>query len=163
RARGRAEILRRGAADRGRGDVRRRGFRHHGVHRGALQSRRQRHAEGDRRHEPRKGGLSPDRIFRQQRRLECRPQVAKGSRRQARGGDASRVQFPLLARPACRQIRLSALGREGIAAAVAVERRCRAKGRDHRCGAAAGLHRASAAGNERRKVPGLGRRRDAVA
>ncbi len=41
-------------------------FGDHGVYRGALQPRRQGHAEGDRRHEPREGGLSPDRLFRQQ-------------------------------------------------------------------------------------------------
>jgi NitT/TauT family transport system substrate-binding protein len=65
------KVLRRGAADRGGDDLGRRRFRHHGVHRRALQSRRQGHAEGDRRHEPREGRLSLDRLLRQQQRLRC--------------------------------------------------------------------------------------------
>ena len=53
--------------------------------------------------------------------------------------------------------------REGAAAAVAVECRGRAEGRNRRCRVAAGLDRAHADGFRRRKIPGLGRRRDAVA
>ncbi len=163
RARYRAEILRCGAADRGRDDLGRRRFRHHRVHRRALQSRRQGHAEGDRRHEPREGRLSPDRLFRQQQRLCRRAEDAEGSRRQAHRGDAGRLQLPLFAGAARRQIRVQARGRESAAAAVAVERRRGAEGRNRRCRAAAGLDRAHADGCGRREVPGLGRRRDAVA
>ena len=53
--------------------------------------------------------------------------------------------------------------RESAAAAVAVECRRRAEGRDRRCRAAAGLDRAPADGFRRRQTAGLGRRRDAVA
>ena len=121
-------------------------FRHHRLHRRALQSRRQGHAEGDRRHEPRKGRLSPDRLFRQQQRLCRRAEDAEGSRGQAHRGDAGRLQLPLFARPARRQIRLQARRRKGAAAAVAVECRRRAEGRNRRCRVAAGLDRAQADG-----------------
>ena len=146
RARYRTEILRCGAADRGRDHLGRYRFRHHRVHRRSLQSRRQGHAEGDRRHEPRKGGLSPDRLFRQQQCLCRRPEDAEGSRRQAHRGDAGRLQLSLFAGSARRQIRLQARRRKGAAAAVAVECRRRAEGRNRRCGAAAGLDRAQADG-----------------
>ena len=73
----RTEILRCRAADRGGDHVGRYRFRDHRVHRGALQPRRQGHAEGDRRHEPRKGRLSPDRLFRQQQRLRRRPKTPR--------------------------------------------------------------------------------------
>ena len=146
RARYRAEILRRGAADRGGDHLGRCRFRHHRVHRRTLQSRRQGHAEGDRRHEPRKGRLSPDRLFCQQQRLCRRAEDAKGSRGQARGGDAGRIQLSLFARAARRQIQIQARGRQSAAAAIAVERRRRAEGRDGRCRAAAGLDRAAADG-----------------
>ena len=92
-----------------------------------------------------------------------RTEDAEGSRGQAHRGDAGRLQLPLFAGPARRQIRLQARGREGAAAAVAVECRRRAEGRDRRCGAAAGLDRAHADGFRRRQIPRLGRRRDAVA
>ena len=82
---------------------------------------------------------------------------------QTRRGDAGRLQLSLFARPARRQIRLQARRRESAAAAVAVERRRRAEGRNRRCRAAAGLDRAHADGVRRRQIPGLGRRRDAVA
>ena len=163
RPRDRTEILRRGAADRGGDDVGRCRFRHHRVHRRALQSRRQGHAEGDRRHEPREGRLSPDRLFRQQQRLCGRTEDAEGSRGQAHRGDAGRLQLSLFARPARRQIRLQARGRKGAAAAVAVECGRRAEGRNRRCRAAADLDRAGADGFRRRQIPRLGRRRDAVA
>ena len=146
RPRYRTEILRRGAADRGGDDLGRRRFRHHGVHRRALQSRRQGHAEGDRRHEPREGGLSADRLLRQQQRLCRRAEDAEGSGGQAHRGDAGRLQLSLFAGAARRQIRLQARGRKGVAAAVAVECRGRAQGRNRRCRVAADLDRALAGG-----------------
>ena len=163
RPRRRAEILRCGAADRGGHHLGRHRFRRHRLHRRPLQSRRQGRAEGDRRHEPREGRLSPDRLFRQQQRLCERPEDAEGPRGQARGDDAGRLLLSLFARPACRQIRLQARRREDRAAAIAVERGSRAEGRDRGCSAAADLHRAKADGRRRCEVSRLGRRRDAVA
>ena len=75
-----------------------------------------------------------------------RAEDAKGSRRQARGGDAGRIQLSLFARAARRQIQVQAGGRKSAAAAIAVERRRRAEGRDGGCRAAAGLDRAPADG-----------------
>ena len=163
RSRHRTEVLRRGAADRGGDHLGRCRFRHHGVHRWALQSRRQGHAEGDRRHEPREGGLSADRLFRQQQRLCGGAQDAEGPCGQAHRGHASRLQLSLFARPARRQIRLQARGRKGAAAAVAVECRGGVEGRNRRRRAAADLDGAGAGRFRRREIPRLGRRRDAVA
>ncbi len=92
-----------------------------------------------------------------------RPQDPEGSRRQARRGDADRLQLSLFARPARRQIRIQARRREGAAAAVAVECGGGAERRNRRCRAVAGLDRAQADRRWRRQTVGLGRRRDAVA